>query len=111
MNRRAFFGTMIGGIATAAAVRTWPFRVFSFASNPHLPADYIARLERFGYIPWDPVRECWYFTPEQMDAGEYLGLSRAEYPGRLVLPDPIASPLENFKPDRRFTWRQLLKGA
>ena len=30
MNRRGFLGMMIGGIATAAAVRTFPFRVFSF---------------------------------------------------------------------------------
>lgn len=30
MNRRAFFGRMAGGIAVGAAVRTWPYRVFSF---------------------------------------------------------------------------------
>ena len=30
MDRRGFLGMMIGGIATAAAVRTFPFRVFSF---------------------------------------------------------------------------------
>jgi hypothetical protein len=30
MNRRNFLGMMIGGVATAAAVRTFPFRVFSF---------------------------------------------------------------------------------
>jgi len=33
MDRRAFFGTMIGGVAATAAVRTWPFRVFSFPSE------------------------------------------------------------------------------
>jgi len=33
MNRRSFFRTMIGGVATAAAVRTFPFRVFSFPAE------------------------------------------------------------------------------
>jgi len=30
MNRRNFLSTLIGGVATAAAVRTFPFRVYSF---------------------------------------------------------------------------------
>jgi hypothetical protein len=30
MNRRKFLSTLIGGVATAAAVRTFPFRVYSF---------------------------------------------------------------------------------
>ena len=30
MNRRSFLRSMIGGLAGAAAVRTFPFRVFSF---------------------------------------------------------------------------------
>ena len=30
MNRRGFLKLSIGGVATAAAVRTWPFRVYSF---------------------------------------------------------------------------------
>lgn len=33
MNRRSFFKSMVGGIATAAAVRAFPFRVFSFPSE------------------------------------------------------------------------------
>jgi hypothetical protein len=33
MDRRSFFCSMIGGVATAAAVRTWPFRVYSFPSE------------------------------------------------------------------------------
>lgn len=33
MNRRTFIGTLIGGVATAAAVRTWPFRIYSFPSE------------------------------------------------------------------------------
>ena len=30
MNRRNFLSTLIGGVVTTAAVRTFPFRVFSF---------------------------------------------------------------------------------
>lgn len=30
MNRRNFLGKLIGGVAATAAVRTWPFRVYSF---------------------------------------------------------------------------------
>lgn len=43
MNRRSFFKSMVGGVATAAAVRTFPFRVFSFPSQPRLssyPSDW-----------------------------------------------------------------------
>lgn len=31
MNRRNFLNSLIGGVATAAAVRTFPFRVYSFS--------------------------------------------------------------------------------
>jgi hypothetical protein len=30
ISRRGFLGALVGGVAAAAAVRTWPFRVFSF---------------------------------------------------------------------------------
>jgi hypothetical protein len=33
MNRRGFLGLLVGGLATAAAVRTFPFRVYSFPSE------------------------------------------------------------------------------
>ena len=36
MDRRLFLRSMIGGVATAAAVRTWPFRVYSFPSDLRL---------------------------------------------------------------------------
>jgi len=37
MDRRSFFGMMVGGLATAAAVRSFPFRVFSFPKEIQLP--------------------------------------------------------------------------
>lgn len=33
MDRRRFLSLMIGGIAATAAIRTFPFRVFSFSSE------------------------------------------------------------------------------
>ena len=39
MNRRNFFRTMIGGVAAAAAVRTWPFRVYSFPTLLAIPSN------------------------------------------------------------------------
>jgi hypothetical protein len=33
MDRRAFFGMMVGGVAATAAVRTFPFRVYSFPTE------------------------------------------------------------------------------
>jgi hypothetical protein len=38
LNRRNFIGKIVGGIATAAAIRTWPFRVYSFPSDVHASA-------------------------------------------------------------------------
>ena len=40
MNRRGFLGALIGGVATAAAVQTFPFRVFSFPAEIVKPAAY-----------------------------------------------------------------------
>jgi hypothetical protein len=36
VDRRSFFHSMVGGVATAAAVRTWPFRVYSFPTELRL---------------------------------------------------------------------------
>jgi len=33
VNRRRFIGTLIGGVTASAAVRTFPFRVFSFPAE------------------------------------------------------------------------------
>jgi hypothetical protein len=38
MDRRNFLQTLIGGVAGAAAVRTWPFRVYSFPTHVIYPA-------------------------------------------------------------------------
>lgn len=45
MNRRKFISTLVGGIAASAAVRTWPFRVFSFPSVPRIIPTRVDRLD------------------------------------------------------------------
>lgn len=47
MNRRSFFRSMIGGVAASAAVRTWPFRVFSFPTEVVLPKSGVEIMARF----------------------------------------------------------------
>ena len=45
MNRRKFFGLMVGGIVASAAVRAFPFRVYSFPTQVAQP-DEMAFLTR-----------------------------------------------------------------
>jgi hypothetical protein len=45
MNRRKFLGRLIGGLAGAAAARTWPFRVFSFPAVPRIDPRRIDMLD------------------------------------------------------------------
>jgi hypothetical protein len=37
MNRRGFLKALVGGVAAAAAVQSFPFRVFSFPSQIKIP--------------------------------------------------------------------------
>lgn len=65
-DRRSFLCTLVGGVAATAAVRTWPFRVFSFPSEIARPrviwkalgarsANYLENDFKYpGYYgPWD----------------------------------------------------------
>jgi hypothetical protein len=56
MNRRGFLRSMLGGLATAAAVRAFPFRVFSFHEarrlmDPGTASNYDEAL----WMPMQPV--------------------------------------------------------
>lgn len=60
MNRRAFLSSLIGGVAASAAVRTFPFRVYSFASeivvvNTPGMAFFAAELEKLAWQPHIPL--------------------------------------------------------
>ena len=44
MDRRKFLSTLIGGVAAAAAVRTFPFRVFSFPKEIKLANWYSSEI-------------------------------------------------------------------
>ena len=51
MNRRKFLNSLVGGIAASAAVRTFPFRVFSFPPEIHIPQTTITAAVILP--PWD----------------------------------------------------------
>jgi len=51
MNRRKFLNSLVGGIAASAAVRTFPFRVFSFPSEIHVPTT-------LGFAPFHDYTIC-----------------------------------------------------
>lgn len=40
INRRAFLGGLVGGVVATAAVRTFPFRVFSFPTDLSIPKNF-----------------------------------------------------------------------
>ncbi len=59
MNRRNFLRALTGGVAAAAAVRTFPFRVFSIPAAP-----------RIFYT--DAIANVWYLNPDQAKAWDEL---------------------------------------
>jgi hypothetical protein len=103
MNRRSFLGIMVGGLATAAAVRTFPFRVFSFPKEikplnvPRLPKEVaellkqqLEAVKRFG-----PNFEGeWWMHPKQLAALKELGFGYPHIQIRKVGngPWPYSSP-------------------
>jgi hypothetical protein len=74
MDRRKFISTLIGGVAASAAMRTFPFRVFSFPSEIEIP-NYAAEIYR---------------------AGLYYGVYNPRYGYRLV---NIETPHRLYDPD------------
>lgn len=63
--------SLAGAGAAAVAVRTFPFRVYSFPSIIR-PNPFDLRLQ--GYIEWDSQRLCWYLSPEQAAAFDELAV-------------------------------------
>lgn len=49
MDRRSFFRMIIGGVAAAAAVRTFPFRVFSFPAEIVTPSPAVQEFATIYY--------------------------------------------------------------
>ena len=47
MNRREFLRRLVAGVSVKAAVRTWPFRVFSFPSTIIIPSRRFSFFEAF----------------------------------------------------------------
>lgn len=78
MNRRNFLRLTVGGVAAGAAVRTWPFRVYSFPGE-------IKVVSPFDILPGPvyvypspmyfgmriPIRERILLAPQFLDDGNY----------------------------------------
>jgi hypothetical protein len=80
MNRRAFLGLMVGGIAASAAVRTWPFRVYSFPSEIKWEFQSIAlQLEKVRHLLPQAFKaeDIW----EYDEIGDYVSLASKHLPG------------------------------
>ena len=63
MNRREFLSTLVGGVSVNAAVRTWPFRVFSFPSKIVIPTHRFSFFEMFA-LDGPEMSE---FLPSELD--------------------------------------------
>jgi hypothetical protein len=79
MNRRELFRTLIGGVAAAAAVRTWPFRVYSFPTEIAAPEDFDLseweeKLTRFWSIQGGPKK----YSPMQFGLADLNSLEPAD---------------------------------
>lgn len=94
MNRRSFLRSLVGGVATAAAVRSWPFRVYSFPTAPALPPGSIKfdkrifwfRLRSAGRACGDKLPALYgirYIEDVENAGTKWLGLKRSPYPGAL----------------------------
>jgi len=87
MDRRSFLSTLIGGVAATAAVRTFPFRVFSFPKNIQLVKREIGVDWGFD-SPTFCIREVW---------RNAIGSDRAYFIGDFVLnKDGIYEPLGHY---------------
>jgi hypothetical protein len=75
MDRRGFLRSLVGGVAVAAAVRTFPFRVYSFPPAPVLAGNEF--LDHF----------VWYTNPEATAAYKELLGELERMPGRIEVTD------------------------
>ena len=98
MDRRGFLGSLIGGVAATAAVRTWPFRVFSFPDEiivPHTLPIISNQLLSIDMITRESLRVL-------MNSLTFTEFARRDYPSSM----PIGSVLNIRKP-ARFTYANV----
>lgn len=89
MDRRGFLKMLVGGVATAVAVRTFPFRVFSFPKDITFAcADcdlfYLHPAQRVAYDELS-LHGLRYYDHLYNPTGTYMGISRSAYP--LLVPN------------------------
>jgi len=78
MNRRAFFGTMVGGVAASAALRTFPFRVYSFPTDIKI----VSPLE-FPEWMYSPIGYL-YDPNSKQELAKFMGLVEKDKQGLIV---------------------------
>lgn len=90
MNRRGFLKFLAAGAAAGLAVRTFPFRVYSFPSE-------IKRynLADLGAIEWSEAGQCWYLE-DQVQALE-LEMVRREIPDLIKRGDKLLQMFRDSK--------------
>jgi hypothetical protein len=77
MDRRNFLRSMLGvAAATALPSEVWPFKKIFLPLAPR-----ITRVDMLDLSQWGMA----YYCPELPPYGDFLGLSRSVYPGRLSI--------------------------
>ena len=98
MDRRKFLQTLVGGVAATAAVRSWPFRVFSFPSEIAAPP----MLTRIDILQgWSALKPD--FAVRVFNEGDIISFGKD--PRRFVVIDCVSSDAK-IKPLRASSYRE-----
>ena len=105
-------------MAVTAAVRTWPFRVYSFPSAIDRRA--VQTIYPVygpdgglgnGFLAWDGERKAWIVSPEQSDAYESMRVSvydnRLLYHGSMNKLPRVGDSIHIAEPSDPLTWKNL----
>jgi hypothetical protein len=76
MERRNFLRSLVGGVAVAAAARSWPFRVYSFPSEPKIyPGRLFQYTDRYFGLYGTDGHLIAYLNRDQLAAMRELGIA------------------------------------
>ena len=105
MNRRNFLSLMVGGVAAAAAVRTFPFRVFSFPKEIKIvPPEYLGlELENVENVFYSPLL----YNPTGVGDLRYVNVDGGTLPFGVPYKRPVYGPprIKSVDPEKKIiTW-------
>jgi hypothetical protein len=95
MDRRAFLRGLVGGVATDAAVRTFPFRVFSFPSKPSSAFSVVTHKSPWDKSLWETI------TARDLEFIEARPIAPLDV-GLFFRGSPFASDVRTFDEIARF---------